>query len=137
LAALKDSAGVQAEDIEYVNAHATGTPMGDDIELRALTEMVARGNKKCVPVSSSKGGLGHLLGAAGSIEAAISVLALFHRSAPPNVNLDDPIPHDGSLIHLNREPIDLGSGNTLGAVLSTSFGFGGVNTALIFTRAPS
>jgi 3-oxoacyl-[acyl-carrier-protein] synthase II len=112
--------------------------MGDEIELKALTDTftgVAHAPHKLV-VSSTKGALGHLLGAAGSVEAAVTVYAVHARQAPPNVNLANPIAHDEARIVLNREavalPQTLSTGGTASAV-STSFGFGGINTALVFS----
>jgi len=120
------------DDIVYINAHATGTPMGDEIELAALTELVKTPNRQTpVTVSSTKGAIGHLLGAAGSVEAAVTVLAMSTGEAPPTANLTNVIQHDSLTVKLNRERSALQiSSNSI--AVSTSFGFGGVNTALVF-----
>lgn len=128
--------GVHASQVGYVNAHATSTPVGDEIELAALAAIFGDSRTSGeatspVIVSSSKGGLGHLLGAAGAIEAIITVLSLHHKVAPPNVNLTQPIPYDANILQLNTGTVPSTSGV---AAVSTSFGFGGVNTALVFTE---
>ncbi|CCD13320.1 unnamed protein product [Trypanosoma congolense IL3000] len=133
--ALRDGGNVPAGRVGYVNAHATGT-IGDDLELRAIDAVLnnnGRGAGRSLPlhVSSVKGGIGHLLGAAGSVEALVAVMALHNQRAPPNINFHEPSAHI-------PEGIELVQGNTTRdfkseAVLSTSFGFGGVNTALLFT----
>jgi 3-oxoacyl-[acyl-carrier-protein] synthase II len=126
-AALK-RAGVAPSDIQYVNAHGTSTPMGDEIELGAVERLFgnAAGN---LAMSSTKSATGHLLGAAGAIEAIFSVLAIRDNMAPPTLNLDHPsvetaidlIPHEAK-----RRSID--------TVLSNSFGFGGTNASLVLRR---
>lgn len=92
-AALAD-ARLPPRAVDYISAHATSTPVGDEIELRAITQLLQgceRADGKVTAVSSTKGATGHLLGAAGAIEAAFSVLAVHRRVAPPGVNLDDPV----------------------------------------------
>ena len=140
-----DMSGVQAQSVAYINAHATSTPIGDATELQAIHKLFMRDHicNKDVYVSSSKGAMGHLLGAAGSVEAAISCLTAFHRRAPPNVNLEQtdielqnqPENHRGRLrLVTTDEPIEFGCpGQDLPmAVMSNSFGFGGTNTSLLF-----
>ena len=126
-AALK-RAGLTASDIDYVNAHGTSTPMGDEIELRAVERLL--GNPGAgISMSSTKSSVGHLLGAAGAIEAIFSVLAIRDGIAPPTLNLDNPsvetaldlVPH----VARKRE---------INVALSNSFGFGGTNASLIFRR---
>lgn len=119
--ALAD-AGLQIADIGYVNAHATSTPMGDDLEGAALKTMF--GDK--VPVSSTKGNTGHLLGAAGAIEAVISLKALETQTLPGTLNLEN----------VDVDGVDIIAGAArkvegVKAVLSNSFGFGGTNASLI------
>ncbi len=123
-----DDAGVDAGEIEYVNAHASSTPIGDIAEARAIT--IALGERAAtVPVSGTKALYGHPLGASGAIEAAICALAIRDGWAPASVNLDAPEPElDGLLPGLLRE----GRDGTYRRVLSTSFGFGGLNAALVF-----
>jgi 3-oxoacyl-[acyl-carrier-protein] synthase II len=125
--ALAD-AGLAPERIGYVNAHATSTPAGDLAEVRAI-HTVFGGHARALPVSSTKSVTGHLLGAAGAVEAIYSVLALVESVIPPTANLDAPgegcdldfVPHAAREARLN-------------AVLSNSFGFGGTNGSLVFRR---
>ena len=123
-----DDAGVEPRDIDYVNAHASSTPIGDTAEARALT--IALGKRAAtVPVSGTKALYGHPLGASGAIEAAICALAIRDGWAPASVNLVEPEPElDGLLPGLLRT----GRDGTYRRVLSTSFGFGGLNAALVF-----
>jgi 3-oxoacyl-[acyl-carrier-protein] synthase II len=126
-AAIKD-AKLSPEDIGYVNAHGTSTPLGDAIETRALKRVFGERAKQ-VPISSTKSMTGHLLGGAGGLEAGICVLALRDQILPPTINQDTPDPE----CDLDYVP------NTARKVsfeyaLSNSFGFGGTNAALIFKR---
>ena len=122
-------AGMSASEVDYVNAHGTSTPMGDEIELRAVERLLGNSAAK-TSMSSTKSSTGHLLGAAGAVEAIFSVLAIRDQVAPPTLNLDNPsvetaidlVPH-----HARKRPVN--------AALSNSFGFGGTNASLIF-RAP-
>ncbi len=131
------SAGLRPDDVAYVNAHATSTPLGDVSELDAIRHAFLSNDKLREPrhekpllVSSSKGTVGHMLGAAGATEAAIAALACRHRTAPPNTNLDDvgDIDETGGL-SLVREAAALDGGC---AVVTNSLGFGGTNTSLAF-----
>jgi len=123
-------AGIEPADIDYINAHGTSTPLGDEIELGAVERLLGNAAAK-VTMSSTKSATGHLLGAAGAIEAAFSVLAIRDQTAPPTLNLDNPsmetavdlAPHRAV-----RRKIDL--------ALSNSFGFGGTNASVIFKTAP-
>jgi len=128
--ALNDS-GLQESDIAYINAHATSTPLGDQAELCAINNMFEEsvGEGKCPLISSSKGSLGHLLGAAGAVEAAIAVLSCKHRIAPPNINLENS-DIETTLDLIGRRAVKL-KGDKFG-VMSNSFGFGGTNTSLVF-----
>src|SRR5689334_3149005 len=126
-AALRDS-GVTPEQIDYVNAHGTST-MADGIELGAVERLLGNAAGK-VSMSSTKSCIGHLLGAAGAVEAIFSVLAIRDRKAPPTINLDNPsveTPID-LVPHKPRE-------RDIDVVLSNSFGFGGTNASLVFRRA--
>ncbi|ESS64660.1 beta-ketoacyl synthase family protein [Trypanosoma cruzi Dm28c] len=133
--ALEDGGDISINDVAYVNAHATGT-IGDDMELHALDKVLGGdGTPSCrrpVYVSSVKGGLGHLLGAAGSVEAIVAIMSLYHQHAPPNINLHAPSAEGLERLQLVRGHAPLPFQGD--AVISTSFGFGGVNTALLFTR---
>ncbi len=125
--ALRDS-GLALDAIDYVNAHGTSTPAGDVAEVQAL-KSVFGSHAYALSVSSTKSMTGHLLGAAGAVEAIFSVLAIRDQVAPPTINLDNPgdgcdldfVPHEAK-----QRRID--------AVLSNSFGFGGTNGSLVFTR---
>jgi 3-oxoacyl-[acyl-carrier-protein] synthase II len=127
MAALKD-AKLTPNDIGYVNAHGTSTPIGDVIETRALKRVFGERAKK-VPISSTKSMTGHLLGGAGGLEAGISVLALRDQTLPPTINLENPDPEcdlDYVPNHARKASVEY--------ALSNSFGFGGTNAALIFRR---
>lgn len=121
--ALAD-AGLQPTDIGYVNAHATSTPAGDGMEAAGISALFG----DATPVSSTKSMTGHLLGAAGALEAVISLQALRHTTLPPSVNLDTP---DVTGIRLVGRTAEAAPG--LSAVLSNSFGFGGTNASLVLT----
>jgi 3-oxoacyl-[acyl-carrier-protein] synthase II len=126
-AALK-RAGIGAHDLDYINAHGTSTPLGDEIELHAVERLM--GNKiNGLAMSSTKSSTGHLLGAAGAIEAIFSVLAIRDNVCPPTINLDNPsVATEIDLIPKAAKKKDI---NT---VLSNSFGFGGTNASLILRR---
>ena len=122
--ALKES-GLDTDQIQYVNAHGTSTPVGDIIELRAVERLF--GANKNLFMSSNKSAIGHLLGAAGAVEAVFSFKSLQTKMLPPTLNLDNPeistninlIPHEAI-----SKPVD--------NIISNSFGFGGTNASLIF-----
>lgn len=126
--AALDRAGVTAGDLDYINAHGTSTPLGDEIELRAVERLLANAPKR-PSMSSTKSATGHLLGAAGAIEAIFTVLAIRDQIAPPTINLDNPsveteidlVPHTA-----RKQEIDY--------ALSNSFGFGGTNASLVLRR---
>jgi 3-oxoacyl-[acyl-carrier-protein] synthase II len=123
--ALED-AGVGPEDVDYVNAHGTGTPFNDRSEAAAL--YAALGPKaREVPVSSTKSMVGHLLGGAGAVEGILTALALQEQWLPPNVNYETPDP-DCDLRIVRRAE----RARRLTVALSNSFGFGGANAALAF-----
>ena len=121
-------AGITAADIDYINAHGTSTPLGDEIELGAAQRLVGNNAGK-ISMSSTKSCIGHLLGAAGAVEAIFSILAIRDRVAPPTINLDNPSV---------ETPIDLvphkARQRDIDVALSNSFGFGGTNASLIFRR---
>ena len=118
-------AKISPDQIDYINAHGTSTLLGDDAELDAIMKLFNGNNK--VKISSTKSSIGHLLGAAGSVEAIFSILSIINKIAPATLNLDNPSNnYDIDLIpHIPKE-IDPKY------VLSNSFGFGGTNTSLIF-----
>jgi 3-oxoacyl-[acyl-carrier-protein] synthase II len=127
MAAIKD-AKISADDISYVNAHGTSTPMGDAIETCALRRVFGERAKK-VPISSTKSMTGHLLGGAGGLEAGISVLALRDQILPPTINQETPDP----ACDLDYVP-NVARKAEVAYALSNSFGFGGTNASLIFKR---
>ena len=127
-AAIK-RAGISPAEIDYINAHGTSTPLGDEIELNTVQQLVGNAAGR-IAMSSTKSSIGHLLGAAGAVEAIFCVLAIRDQVAPPTINLDNPsvetpidlVPHQAK-----KREIDI--------ALSNSFGFGGTNASLIFRRA--
>ncbi len=127
LLALKD-AGMRPEEIDYVNAHGTSTPSGDIVESRAVEHAFGDHAPK-LAVSSTKSMIGHLLGAAGGVEAVFCVLAIRDQVAPPTINLD----HPGDGCNLDYVPNEARQ-MRINAVMSNSFGFGGTNGTLIFKR---
>jgi 3-oxoacyl-[acyl-carrier-protein] synthase II len=126
-AALK-SAGVRPDQVAYINAHGTSTPHGDKVETIAIKRCFGEHANK-IAVSSTKSMTGHLLGAAGGLEAGVTVLAVHNQVAPPTVNLDDPDPE----CDLDYIP-NVKRALAIEYALSNSFGFGGTNAALLFKR---
>ncbi len=127
MAALK-RAGLQAHDLDYINAHGTSTPLGDEIELRAVERLLGNDTGQ-VSMSSTKSATGHLLGAAGAIEAIFSVLAIRDQIVPPTLNLDNPSV-ETSIDLVPHKPRE----RKVKVALSNSFGFGGTNASLIFRK---
>ena len=121
-------AGISASDLDYVNAHGTSTPLGDEIELGAVTRVVGNAAAK-ISMSSTKSSIGHLLGAAGAVEAIFSTLAIRDQIAPPTLNLDNPsVETSIDLVpHVARK-------RDINVVLSNSFGFGGTNASIVMRR---
>jgi 3-oxoacyl-[acyl-carrier-protein] synthase II len=121
-------AGISSDQIDYINAHGTSTPLGDDIELHAVERVVGNAAGR-ISMSSTKSSIGHLLGAAGAVEAIFCILAMRDKVAPPTINLDNPsvetpldlVPHQARQREIN-------------VTLSNSFGFGGTNASVIFRR---
>jgi 3-oxoacyl-[acyl-carrier-protein] synthase II len=124
-AAMKNG-GINLEDINYINAHGTSTPLGDDLELEAVERLFGDHARK-VPMSSTKSATGHLLGAAGAIEAIFSILAIRDNVAPPTLNLDHPS-RDSVIDRVAKQAQE----RPIQTVLSNSFGFGGTNASIIF-----
>lgn len=125
-----ERAGLEPDAIDYVNAHGTSTPLGDEIELGAVKRLFGQAAGK-LSMSSTKSAIGHLLGAAGGVEAIFALLAIRHQTVPPTLNLDDPsegcdldlVPHQAK----QRE---------VRTVLSNSFGFGGTNATIVINQSP-
>ncbi len=121
-------AGITPSEVDYINAHGTSTPLGDEIELNAVARLVGNAAGR-ISMSSTKSAIGHLLGAAGAVEAIFSVLAIRDQIAPPTINLDNPSV---------ETPIDLvprtARKREINTVVSNSFGFGGTNATLVLRR---
>jgi 3-oxoacyl-[acyl-carrier-protein] synthase II len=122
------NAGVNPEQVDYINAHGTSTPLGDVAETQAMKKAMGA-HAGSVAVSSTKSMTGHLLGAAGAIEAVYATLAIKHQLAPPTINLDDPDP-DCDLDYVPGSARDM----KIDIAMSNSFGFGGTNGTLIMKR---
>ncbi|KFC68994.1 3-oxoacyl-[acyl-carrier-protein] synthase 2 [Bosea sp. LC85] len=128
MSAALDRAGVTAGDLDYINAHGTSTQLGDEIELRAVERLLANAPRKPA-MSSTKSATGHLLGAAGAIEAIFTVLAIRDQIAPPTINLDNPsVETDLDLVP------NVAKKRGIEIALSNSFGFGGTNASLVIRR---
>ena len=122
-------AGLSVADVDYINAHGTSTPLGDEIELRAVERLFGKAAGK-LAMSSTKSSIGHLLGAAGAVEAIFSVLAIRDGVAPPTVNLDNPsVETEIDLVPNRAKKMPIAT------ALSNSFGFGGTNATLVLTAA--
>ncbi len=122
------SAGIPPEAVDYINAHGTSTPVGDVAETRAVKGAFGEHAKR-LAVSSTKSMTGHLLGAAGGIEAIFTVLAIRDQVAPPTINLDDPDP-ECDLDYVPRQAREM----KIDVAISNSFGFGGTNGTVVFSR---
>lgn len=125
--ALQD-AELKPEDIDYINAHGTSTPLNDKSETLAIKQALGEQAYE-IPISSTKSVTGHLMGAAGAVEAVFSIMALRNNFVPPTVNLDNPDPE----CDLNYTPI-VGKSHNIDIAMSNSFGFGGHNAVLIFGK---
>ncbi|MCW5584439.1 MAG: beta-ketoacyl-ACP synthase II, partial [Gammaproteobacteria bacterium] len=121
-------AGIQPEEVNYINAHGTSTPAGDELEVMGIKRSFGQ-HAYQLAISSTKSMTGHLLGAAGSVEAIFSILAIRDQIAPPTINLDHPSEH----CDLNFVPHTAQS-MTIHVALSNSFGFGGTNGTLVFRK---
>jgi 3-oxoacyl-[acyl-carrier-protein] synthase II len=126
-AAIK-RAGISPAEIDYINAHGTSTPLGDEIELNAVQRVVGNAAGR-ISMSSTKSSIGHLLGAAGAVEAIFAVLAMRDQVAPPTINLDNPSVETAIDLVPNQA-----RKREINITLSNSFGFGGTNASLVFRR---
>lgn len=127
--AALDEAGIKAEQVDYINAHASSTPMNDNHETVAITKLFG---KKTPAVSGTKAYYGHPLGASGAIEAGLCALALTHDYIPPTLNCPDPeVPEGFDIVALHGRP------QKLQYALSNSFGFGGINASIVLGKAPA
>jgi 3-oxoacyl-[acyl-carrier-protein] synthase II len=129
MSAAVKRAGINVENIDYINAHGTSTPIGDPIEFGAVKRLLGD-HARAVAMSSTKSSVGHLLGAAGAVEAIFCLKAIETGIIPPTLNLNDPAEGcDG----INLVPL-VAQERKVDAVLSNSFGFGGTNASLVMQR---
>ena len=126
--ALRD-AGVGPDEVDYINAHGTSTPLGDSAETRVIKLALGEENARTTPVSSTKGATGHCLGAAGAVEATFSVLAVHNGVLPPTINYEDPDP-ECDLDYIPNESREA----DVRVAVSNSFGFGGHNATIVLRR---
>lgn len=126
--AALNRAGITPDEIDYVNAHGTSTPMGDEIELGAVERLFGNSAGK-LTMSSTKSAIGHLLGAAGAVEAVFSILAIRDNIAPPTLNLENPSVETAIDLCAHKP-----KAMEINVALSNSFGFGGTNASLVFRR---
>ncbi len=135
-AALRN-ANVAPSQVHYLNAHATSTPAGDVAECRAIEQVFGKGANHLL-VSSTKGALGHMLGAAGAVEAIIAVLSIYHNQVPPTIGVSklDPLVEGVKIVHSLGKGHDVvnapAAGHKIKVAMSNSFGFGGSNASLLF-----
>ena len=120
-----DDGGIKGDEVDYINAHGTSTPQGDRVETIAIRRVFGDEQARKLKVSSTKSMTGHLLGAAGGIEAVITALAIKHQKVPPTINLDEPDP-ECDLDYVPNRAID----HRVRVALTNSFGFGGTNAAI-------
>jgi 3-oxoacyl-[acyl-carrier-protein] synthase II len=122
-------ASIEPDEIDYINAHGTSTPLGDSAETRVIKLALGEENARRTPVSSTKGATGHCLGAAGAVEATFSILAIERGVLPPTINYENPDPEcDLDYIPNEARPADVRT------AVSNSFGFGGHNATVVFRR---
>jgi 3-oxoacyl-[acyl-carrier-protein] synthase II len=131
MSAAVKRAGISPAEIDYINAHGTSTPAGDELELGAVQRVIGNAAGR-IAMSSTKSSIGHLLGAAGAVEAIFSVLAIRDQIVPPTLNLDNPSVETAiDLVPHAAKPREVS------IVLSNSFGFGGTNASLVFRALPA
>src|SRR3546814_10232370 len=123
-------AGLDPSDIDYINAHGTSTPLGDEIEVGAVRRLFGDA-VKTVSMSSTKSAIGHLLGAAGAVEAIFSILAIRDHVVPPTLNLDNP---STRCTAIDLTPI-VAKERPVRRALSSSFGFGGTNASVLLAES--
>ena len=121
-----DEAGLKPEDIDYINAHGTSTPINDAGETLAIKAVFGE-RARAVPISSTKSMTGHLLGAAGGVDSVATVLTLYHDQIPPTINHDDPDPDCDGLDYVPNTTRQM----KVNAALNNSFGFGGHNASMV------
>jgi 3-oxoacyl-[acyl-carrier-protein] synthase II len=138
-------AGIFPDDIDYINAHATSTPIGDQAESNAIESVfyssttqrykdtASKGNSKPLYVSSTKGATGHMLGAAGAVEAIFAIYSLYQNAIPPTLNLEN-VENEEKLKFSHVKKSVLYPSTEMNYVMSNSFGFGGTNASLVFKK---
>lgn len=126
-----NNSGIDLKNIDYINAHATSTPTGDLAEINAIKKLFENQNERLVHISSLKGSLGHLLGAAGAVETIFTILACKEKSIPSTTNLGEIDPEIvlNSFLKLNKKEVKLNSNKMI--ALKNSFGFGGTNASIV------
>ncbi|KAJ1916521.1 Mitochondrial beta-keto-acyl synthase [Mycoemilia scoparia] len=125
-------ARMDPHDIDYINAHATSTPLGDEIEAKAISKVFSSPQRQTkLAVSSTKGATGHLLGGAGALEAVFAIMSVHSDILPPTLNLHNP---EACSDQFNYVPLVAQKDKTINAAISNSFGFGGTNTSLVFKK---
>jgi len=124
-----EDAGIKPEDIGYVNAHGTSTPLGDKAETKAIKMVLGEEHAKSINVSSTKSMVGHLLGAAGGVETVFTAMTLHTGVIPPTINLDDQDP-DCDLNYTANKAVE----KQVDYALNNSFGFGSTNSSLVLKR---
>jgi len=122
-------AAIDASEIDYVNAHATSTPLGDSSETQMLKLALGEEKAYATPISATKGATGHCLGSAGAVEAIFSILAIRDGKLPPTINLENPDP-ECDLDYVANEA----RAATVRTAVNNSFGFGGHNACIVFRR---
>ena len=123
-----EDANLKSNEIQYINAHGTSTPAGDKAEALAIDKLFMENSEK-VSVSSTKSQIGHLLGAAGAVEAIFSIMCLENKIVPINLNLENEL-ETKKINFIKSEPLKIDLSN----IISNSFGFGGTNVSLIFSK---
>ncbi|MBW6501525.1 MAG: beta-ketoacyl-[acyl-carrier-protein] synthase II, partial [Bacteroidales bacterium] len=124
-------AGMKPEDIDYINVHGTATPLGDISEAKAIISVFGEHAFK-LNISATKSMTGHLLGAAGAVEAIATIMAIVHQTVPPTINLKVPDPQIDQNLNLTR---DKAQSRTIRAAISNTFGFGGHNASIVIKKA--
>jgi 3-oxoacyl-[acyl-carrier-protein] synthase II len=125
-----DDANIKLNDIGHINAHATSTPLGDKAELSAIRQLFGDEHSKKIAIVSNKGAIGHLLGAAGSVEAIFTILSCYYSIIPFTLNLEEPLDSEMNLVA--NKPQQWNSDRRI--AITNSFGFGGTNASLIVSN---
>ncbi len=126
-----DDANIRLNDITHINSHATSTPLGDSAELTAIKQLFGEHSHK-IAITSTKGSTGHLLGAAGSVEAIFTILSCYNSIIPPTINLEEPIDTELNIVANSFQKWDTKKNRRI--AITNSFGFGGTNASLIISN---